>query len=77
MQRNFLWTPVNDLGTKWPRKWPSRSHKAFFDSHTTQPGLTGLHTKHKSNRRKWVSPNKLQTISNSCRPLTTPKWPWT
>jgi hypothetical protein len=43
MQRNFLWTPVNDLGTKWPRKCPSRSHKAFFDSHTTQPGLTGLH----------------------------------
>lgn len=39
MQRNFLWTPANGLGTKWPRKCPRRSHKAS-DSHTTQPGLT-------------------------------------
>lgn len=41
--------------------------KLSFDSHTVQPGLTGLHTKHKSNRRKWVSPKKLQTVSNSDR----------
>lgn len=52
MQRNFLWTPVNDFGTKWPTKCPSRSHKAFFDSHTAQPGLTGLHTKHKSQQKE-------------------------